>query len=252
MEILVLADALRRASAWRVNAVFPYFGYARQDKKGQAREPITSKLVANLLETAGVDRVITVDLHAGQIQGFFDIPVDHLNATPVILKHIVAQRSDLDPICVVSPDTGNVKAAGVVAQTLDADFAIVDKRRQSGSRVESANIIGDVKDKTVVMVDDMITTAGTICEAAKLVVAHKAKGAVAACTHPVLVGMAMERIAESPIDKVIVCDTIPCGSRCRPIETKLTELSVAELLGEAIHRIHHNQSVSSLFKKKPQ
>lgn len=252
MELLIYIDCLKRASASRITAVVPYFGYARQDSKYEGRTPITAKLVANLITAAGANRVLTMDLHAAQIQGFFDIPVDHLNATPVILKHIVAQRSDLDPICVVSPDTGNVKAAGVVAQTLDADFAIVDKRRQSGSRVESANIIGDVKDKTVVMVDDMITTAGTICEAAKLVAAHKAKGAVAACTHPVLVGMAMERIAESPIDKVIVCDTIPCGSRCRPIETKLTELSVAELLGEAIHRIHHNQSVSSLFKKKPQ
>ena len=249
MELLIWIDCLKRASAGRITAVIPYFGYARQDRKDEGRTPITAKLVANLITAAGADRVLALDLHAAQIQGFFDIPVDHMSASPVLLRHISESRDELDPLCVVSPDPGNVKAAGVVANALDADFAIIDKRRKSGSDVSSENIIGDVAGKNVLMVDDMISTAGTICEAAKLVKKHGAKKIVVAATHAVLVGLAMERIAEAPIDRIVVTDTIPCGNRCDAIADKLTELTVAELLGTAIHNIHHNLSVSSLFRK---
>jgi ribose-phosphate pyrophosphokinase len=252
MELLIYIDCLRRASASRITAVIPYYGYARQDRKDEGRTPITAKLVANLITAAGAGRVLTIDLHAAQIQGFFDIPVDHLYAAPVLQKHIESLRAELEPICMVSPDTGNVKMASKYANYLGADFAIVDKRRKSGTEVVSANIIGDVKGKTVLMVDDMITTAGTMCEAAKLVMDHGARDVIAACTHPVLVGLAMERLQESPISRIIITDTIPCGPRCAPIQDKLVELSVAELLGEAIHRIHHNMSVSSLFRHNGQ
>ena len=249
MELLVYIDCLKRASAQRITAVIPYFGYARQDRKDEGRTPITAKLVANLITAAGADRVLTMDLHAAQIQGFFDIPVDHLGATPVLLKYFESIRQEVNPLCMVSPDVGNVKVASAYANLLSGDFAIIDKRRKSGTEVVSSTIIGDVKDKTVLMVDDMITTAGTICEAAKLVKERGAKDVIAACTHAVLVGLAMERIAESPISKVVVTDTIPAGTRCSPIQDKLVELSVAELFGEAIHRIHHNTSVSSLFRR---
>jgi ribose-phosphate pyrophosphokinase len=248
MELLIYIDCLRRASARRITAVLPYFGYARQDRKDEGRVPITAKLVANLISTAGADRVLAMDLHAEQIQGFFDIPVDHLHAAPVIVNHLESIRAELGQITLVSPDVGNVKMANTYANWLGGDLAIIDKRRKSGTEVQSANIIGEVKDTTVVMVDDMISTGGTICEAARLVMEHGAKTVVAACTHPVLVGLAMERLAESPISKVITTDTIPTNPRCKPLESKLVELSVAELLGEAIRRIHHNLSVSSLFR----
>ncbi len=250
MELLIWIDCLKRASARRVTAVIPYFGYARQDRKDEGRTPITAKLVANLITTAGADRVLAMDMHAEQIQGFFDIPVDHLHAAPVIVKYFETLRDDLGQIVLVSPDVGNVKRANKYATWLNADLAIIDKRRRSGTEVTSANIIGDVSGKSVLMIDDMISTGGTMCEAARLVMEHGATQVMAACTHPVLVGLAMERLGDSPISKVVVTDTIPCGPRCRPIENKLVELSVAELLGEAIHRIHHNQSVSSLFRKK--
>lgn len=249
MELLIWIDCLKRASARRVTVVLPYYGYARQDRKDEGRTPITAKLVANLITTAGADRVMALDLHAEQIQGFFDIPLDHLHAAPVIVKYIESIRKQLGPLVLVSPDVGNVKRANRYANWLDAEMAIIDKRRKSGTEVVSANIIGDVRDKTVLMIDDMISTGGTICEAAKMVIAHGARDVIAACSHPVLVGLAMERLAEAPISKVIITDTIPAGPRCRPIENKLIELSVAELLGEAIHRIHHNQSVSSLFRR---
>lgn len=248
MELLIYIDCLKRASARRVTAVIPYFGYARQDRKDEGRTPITAKLVANLITTAGADRVLAMDLHAEQIQGFFDIPVDHLHAAPVLVNYFESIREQLGKVVLVSPDVGNAKMANKYAQWLGGDLAIVDKRRKGGSEVVAANIIGEVEGKTALMFDDMITTAGTICEAAKLVMANGAKDVIASCTHPVLVGLAMERLAESPISKVVVTDTIPCGPRCKPIEPKLVELSVAELLGEAIHRIHHNQSVSSLFR----
>ena len=249
MELLIYIDCLKRASARQITAVIPYYGYARQDRKDSGRTPITAKLVANLITAAGADRVLTLDLHAAQIQGFFDIPVDHLSAAPVILEYIHKLRESVGPMCLVSPDVGNVKTASHFATALGDEMAIIDKRRKSGTEVESANIIGDVKGKTVLMIDDMISTAGTICEAAKLVHAKGAVDVIAACTHPVLVGLAMERLQEAPISKIIVTDTIPCGSRCSPIQDKLIELSVADLLGEAISRIHHNQSVSWLFKR---
>ncbi len=249
MELLIYIDCLKRASARRITAVIPYYGYARQDRKDEGRTPITAKLVANLITAAGADRVLALDLHAEQIQGFFDIPVDHLHAAPVIVQYLESLRESMGELVVVSPDVGNVKMANAYANWLNGDLAIIDKRRKSGSEVVSANIIGDVAGKTALMVDDMITTAGTMCEAAKTLKKHGAKDVIAACTHPVLVGLAMERIRDAPISKVVVADTIPTDGRCSPIQSKLVELSVAELLGEAIHRIHHNRSVSSLFRK---
>jgi len=251
MELLIYIDCLKRASARRITAVIPYFGYARQDRKDEGRVPVTAKLVANLITAAGADRVLCMDLHAEQIQGFFDLPVDHLHAYPVIIEYLDGIRDSLGEFVLVSPDVGNVKTANKYASWLGGDFAIIDKRRKSGSEVESANIVGDVSGKTVLMIDDMITTAGTICEAARLVKEHGATDVVVAATHPVLVGMAMERLADAPISRIIVTDTIPLGPRCAPIEQKVVELSIAELLGDAIHRIHHNMSVSSLFKLAP-
>jgi ribose-phosphate pyrophosphokinase len=248
MELLIYIDCLKRASADRITAVLPYFGYARQDRKDEGRVPITAKLVANLLTTAGATRVLAMDMHAEQMQGFFDVPVDHLHAAPVIIEYFKSIREELGEMVFVSPDVGNVKTANRYATWLEGDLAIVDKRRVSGTKVVSANLVGDVRGKTVLMVDDMITTAGTITEAAKLVMDHGARDVIAAATHPVLVGLAMERLAESPISRIVVTDTIPTGPRCKPIEDKLVELSVASLLGEAIHRIHHNKSVSSLFR----
>ncbi len=251
MELFIYIDCLRRASARSITAVIPYFGYARQDRKHEGRVPITAKLVANILSTAGADRVITIDLHAEQIQGFFDIPLDHLFAAPVIVDYIETIREELGDLVLVSPDVGNVKTASMYAHMLggDLELAIIDKRRKSGTEVESANLIGTVEGKTVLMVDDMITTAGTMCNAAKMVMDYGAKDVIAAATHPVLVGLAMERIAAAPISRLIVTNTIPCGERCKPIADKLVELSVDELIGEAVHRIHHNESVSALFRK---
>lgn len=249
MELLIYIDCLKRASANRITAVIPYYGYARQDRKDEGRTPITAKLVANLITAAGADRVLALDMHAEQIQGFFDIPVDHLHAAPVIVQHLESMRDQFGPLAVVSPDVGNVKMANAYAYWLGGDLAIIDKRRKSGSEVVSANIIGGVEGKTALLVDDMISTAGTMCEAARTLMNNGARNVLAACTHPVLVGLAMERIREAPIDHVIVTDTIPTHGRCGPIQDKLIELSVAELLGEAIHRIHHNRSVSSLFRK---
>ena len=249
MELLIYIDCLKRASARRITAVLPYMGYARQDRKDVGRVPITAKLVANIITKAGADRVLALDLHAEQIQGFFDIPVDHLHAAPVIVKYFESIREQLGDIVLVSPDVGNVKMSNAYANWLGGELAIIDKKRQSGTEVKSDHIIGSVAGKTVVMVDDMISTAGTVCEAAKLVMRQGAKDVIAACTHPVLVGLAMERLRDAPISKIVVTDSIPTGSRCAPIESKLVELTVAELLGEAIHRIHHNMSVSSLFRK---
>ena len=249
MELLIYIDCLRRASASRITAVIPYFGYARQDRKDEGRVPITAKLVANLIAAAGADRVLTIDLHAAQIQGFFDIPVDHMQATPVLLDAFEKFKDEIDaPLCLLSPDVGNVKMASRYASLLSSDFAIIDKRRKSGTEVESSHIIGDVEGKVVLMIDDMISTAGTVCEAAKLVMHHGAKDVIVGCSHAVLVGLAMERLAEAPISRLYATDTIPAGPRCAPIQDKLVELSVAELLGEAVHRIHHNRSVSSLFR----
>jgi ribose-phosphate pyrophosphokinase len=250
MELLIYIECLRRASAKRITAVIPYFGYARQDRKDEGRVPVTAKLVANLITAAGAHRVLCMDLHAAQIQGFFDLPVDHLSAAPVFDEYFQSVREELGDLVLVSPDVGNVKVANMFASMLDADLAIVDKRRESGMKVASRNLIGSVDGKTVLMVDDMISTAGTICEAAQLVRKRGARDVIAACTHAVLVGMAMERLNEAPISRVLVTDTIPNGQRLTPIAHKLHRLTVARLLGEAIHRIHHDQSVSALFRSR--
>lgn len=248
MELLIFLDCLRRASASRVTVVMPYFGYGRQDRKDEGRVPITAKLVANLITAARADRVLALDLHAAQIQGFFDLPFDHLSATPVLFKYFSSIRDELGDVVLVSPDVGNVKVAEAFANLLHADLAIINKRRVSGTEVVTGNLIGDVKNRTVIMVDDMISTAGTVCEAAKLVMERGAKRVIAAATHAVLVGMAMQRLAEAPIERVVVTNTIPLGPRVDPIRHKLVELCVGPLLGEAIHRIHNNMSVSALFR----
>jgi ribose-phosphate pyrophosphokinase len=248
MELLIFIDTMRRASAGRITVVMPYMGYARQDRKDEGRVPITAKLVANLITVAGAHRVLALDLHAAQIQGFFDLPVDHLSATPEFIDYFRKTRKDMGDLCLVSPDVGNVKVAEGMANKLGGDLAIINKRRLSGSAVETGNLIGDVKGKTVLMFDDMISTAGTVCEAAKLVMDKGAKDVIAAATHPVLVGPAMERLMNSPISKVVVCNTIPLGERTKPLKGKLVELCVGSLLGQAILRIHTNQSVSALFK----
>jgi len=241
---------LRRASARRITAVIPYFGYARQDRKDEGRVPITAKLVANLITAAGADRVLCMDLHAAQIQGFFDIPVDHLAAAPVFYRHFQELKPEVGEIVMVSPDVGNVKVAKSFATLLNADLAIVDKRRMSGDQVASSTLIGDVRDRPVLMFDDMISTAGTVCEAAKLVMEHGARDVITACTHAVMVGLAMQRLRDAPISRIIVTDTIPDGPRrFKLIEDKTTVLSVAPLLGEAVHRIHHDMSVSALFQE---
>ena len=248
MELFIWIDCLRRASAKQVTAVIPYFGYARQDRKDEGRTPITAKLVANLLERAGADRVVSVDLHAAQVQGFFDIPVDHLSASPVLIKWFKSLR--LPNRVFVSPDVGNVKRAQVYANLLGGEICIIDKRRKSGSETKALRIIGDVKDKNVLMVDDMITTAGTVTEACRILRDHGAKDIYIAATHAVFAPPAMERLGAAEFTKVAVTDTIPVGTRSEPIQDRLVVLSVAELLGEAIHRIHHNESVSALFEGK--
>jgi len=250
MECLISIDCLRRASAGRITVVMPYFGYARQDRKDEGRVPITAKLVANLITTAGAERVVAVDLHAAQIQGFFDVPVDHLPASPVFIDCFkdLQRKGELKDLCLVSPDVGNVKVAEDMANKLGGDLAIINKRRLSGSKVATGNLIGNVEGKTVLMFDDIISTAGTVCEAAKLVMERGARDVIAAATHPVLVGPAVERLLVSPISKIFVCNTIAYSERSKPIQNKLVELSVGPLLGQAIHRIHNNQSVSALFK----
>jgi ribose-phosphate pyrophosphokinase len=248
MELLIYIDCMRRASAGRITVVMPYMGYARQDRKDEGRVPITAKLVANLITAAGAQRVLALDLHAAQIQGFFDLPVDHLSATPVFIDYFKKIRKELGDLCLVSPDVGNVKVAEGMANLLGGELAIINKRRLSGSSVETGNLIGNVQNKTVLMFDDMISTAGTVCEAAKLVKEKGAKDVIAAATHPVLVGTAVERLMNSPISKVVVCNTIPLMERTKPLKEKLVELDVSSLLSQAIHRIHNNQSVSALFK----
>lgn len=244
MELLIMVDALKRASAASITAVIPYFGYARQDRKVAPRTPITSKLVADLISTTGVDRLVTVDLHAGQIQGFFDIPVDHLYSAPVMLEDIT--KSFDEEIVIVSPDAGGVERARAFAKRIDAGLAIIDKRRSGPNVSEVMHIIGDVKDRICVIVDDMIDTAGTLCNAAKALVAEGAKEVHAYSTHPVLSGPALDRISESPLGKVVLTNTIPVEDKAQACE-KLQVLSVAPLLAEAIRRINDHSSVSSLF-----
>lgn len=247
MELLIFIDCLKRASAKRITAVIPYFGYSRQDRKEEGRVPITAKLVANLVTTAGADRVLALDLHAAQIQGFFDIPVDNLSAEPVFSAYINSLK--LGPVALVSPDVGNVKRARVYANRLGGDLAIIDKRRVSGSEIVTQAIIGDVRGKTVLMVDDIIATAGTVVRASQLVRENGAERIIVAATHGVLCGPAVERLAGAPIDHLAVTDTIPIPPEVRARLRNLTVLSVAELMGEAIRRIHRNESVSSLFMK---
>lgn len=248
MELLVFLDCLRRASARRITVVTPYFGYARQDRKDAGRTPITAKLVANLIVSAGADRVVAIDLHAAQIQGFFDIPVDHLSATPVFYRYFMSIREELGNLCLVSPDVGNVKVAEGFANLLGGELAIIHKRRIDGKDVKSGALIGSVVGKTVLMYDDMITTAGTVNEAAKLVLDEGAAKIIVAATHPVMVGLAMERLASAPISRIVCTNTIPAGERLAPIRDRYVELCVSELLGDAINNIFHNKSVSQLFR----
>jgi len=245
MELLIMIDALKRASAETITAVVPYFGYARQDRKVAPRTPITSKLVADLLTTAGADRVLTMDLHAGQIQGFFDIPVDHLFAAPVLLEE-VRRVFDGQRLVIVSPDAGGTERARAFAKRLDAGLAIIDKRRSGPNVSEVMHIIGEVKDQTCIIVDDMIDTAGTLCQAAQALKDHGARTVFACASHPVLSGPAIERINGSCLEQVIVTNTIPTDGKMAEC-SKLKTLSVATLLGEAIKRIYGDESVSSLF-----
>lgn len=244
MELLVMIDAFKRSSARRITAVMPYYGYARQDRKDKPRVPISAKLVADLLSASGANRVLTMDLHAGQIQGFFDIPVDHLFAAPVLLEHI--SRMQLDNLTVVSPDAGGVERARAYAKRLGAELAIVDKRRVEANIAEVMHVIGDVEDRDVVIVDDLIDTAGTIVETVKALHKNGARRIFAAATHAVLSGPALERIAKTEVlEQVIVTDTIPLDESKQSQKVKV--LSVAALLGEAIRSIHEETSVSSLF-----
>ncbi|MAY74755.1 MAG: ribose-phosphate pyrophosphokinase [Phycisphaerae bacterium] len=248
MELLIFCDCLRRASAERVTLVIPYYGYGRQDRKDEGRVPITAKLVANLITAAKADRVLTIDLHAAQIQGFFDLPVDHLPASKVFLDYFATIREELGDLCLVSPDVGNVKVAEGVANLLGGDLAIIFKRRLSGTEVRTGDLIGNVKDRTVLMFDDMVSTGGTVVKAAHAVMEHGAKQVIVAATHPVMAGMAAEKLANSPISKVVVTDTIPLAEdKRRALGDKLVELSVGNLLGDAVRRIHEDRSVSALF-----
>ncbi|NLZ93131.1 MAG: ribose-phosphate pyrophosphokinase [Firmicutes bacterium] len=242
MELLIMMDAMKRASAKSINAVLPYYGYARQDRKTRARDPITAKLVADLLTTAGASRVITMDLHAGQIQGFFNIPVDHLKSLPILANYF--QQKNFQDAVVVSPDVGGVTRARELAERLQLPIAIIDKRRPEPNVAEVMHIIGSVEGKTVIMIDDIIDTAGTITYGAQALIDHGATEVYACCTHPVLSGPALERIENSPIKEIVVTNTIPYTGEP---SSKIKVLSVATLIGDAIIRIHEELSVSKLF-----
>jgi ribose-phosphate pyrophosphokinase len=244
MELLLITDALKRASAGRITAVIPYYGYARQDRKAQPRVPISSKLVADIITAAGINRLLTIDLHAGQIQGFFNIPVDHLYAAPIILKYV--NDNLLGNLVVVSPDAGGAERARAFAKRLDTPLAIVDKRREKANVSEVMNVIGNVGGKDTLLLDDMIDTAGTIVQAAKALKDQGANRVFAACTHGVLSGPAIDRVNTSVIDRLIVTNTIPMGEKMTRCD-KIIQLSTAPILGEAIRRIHEETSVSSLF-----
>ncbi|MGE5417555.1 MAG: ribose-phosphate diphosphokinase [Acidobacteriota bacterium] len=244
MELLIMIDAFKRASAARINAVIPYYGYARQDRKTRARDPITAKLIANIIASAGADRVVTVDLHAGQIQGFFDIPVDHLPGVPTLAEYF--KRKDLGKdIVVLSPDLGGVTRARDLANRLEASIAIIDKSRPEPNKAEIMNVIGDVSGKSVIIVDDIIDTAGTITLAANVMMERGAKQVFACATHPVLSGPAVDRLKGAPLQEIVLTNTIPIEQE--RILPNMTVLSVAPLIGEAILRIHEDLSVSKLF-----
>ncbi|WP_263282456.1 ribose-phosphate diphosphokinase [Schnuerera sp. xch1] len=243
MEVLILIDALKRASAGRINAVIPYYGYARQDRKTKSREPITAKLVADLLEAAGIDRLITMDLHAGQIQGYFDLPVDHLSGVPILadyFKNIIDRET-----VIVSPDLGGVARTRNFANILDLPIAIIEKRRPKANVSEVMNVIGDIEGKNVILVDDIVDTAGTITKAAQVLKDYGARSVYACATHPVLSGPAVKRIEESVIEKFVVTDTIPLNEEKRI--DKIEVVSIAPIFAEAIRRVHSNESVSTLF-----
>ncbi len=245
MELLIMIDAMRRASAERITAVIPYYGYARQERKSKARDPISAKLVANLIEAAGCDRIVTMDLHAAAIQGFFDIPVDHLPGVPLLAEYYKTLEDD--NLVVVSPDVGGVVRARNMAKRLKTDLAIVDKRREEANKAEIMNVIGDIKGKDVIMVDDMIDTAGTITKGAAALRDLGAKEIYACCTHPVFSPPAMERLEKSVIKEVLVTNTIPIDYERQGHCSKIRVLSIAPMIGEAIVRIHENLSVSRLF-----
>jgi ribose-phosphate pyrophosphokinase len=244
MQLLIIMDAMRRASAERISAVIPYYGYARQDRKVKPRVPITSKLVADLITAAGANRVVSMDLHAGQIQGYFNIPVDNIFAAPILLKYI--QNNLQDDLVIISPDAGGVERARAFAKRLDATLAIIDKRREAPNVAQAMNIIGEVKGKTAIILDDMVDTAGTLTQAAAALKERGANKIHACCTHPVLSGPAIERIEASPINNLVITDTIPLNDRAKDCK-KLVVLSIAELLGETIKRSHTSHSVSTLF-----
>jgi ribose-phosphate pyrophosphokinase len=245
MELLLMLDAFKRASAKRITAVIPYYGYARQDRKVVPRVPISAKLVADLITVAGASRILTLDLHSGQIQGFFDVPVDNLYATPVLLQHL-KRHLDKNEVTIVSPDAGGVERARAIATRLDASLAIIDKRRVGPNVVAEMNIIGEVKDQIAILLDDIIDTGGTLTMAAEALKRERAKSIIGCCTHAVLSGPAIQRIEESPLEELIVTNTVPLSAeaqRCRKIKV----LSVAHLIGEAIRRTHEEESISSLF-----
>ncbi|MDK2804125.1 MAG: ribose-phosphate pyrophosphokinae [Peptostreptococcaceae bacterium] len=243
MELLIMIDAFKRASAGRITAVIPYYGYARQDRKAKARDPITAKLVANLITAAGADRVLTMDLHAAQIQGYFDIPLDHLHGGPILAEHF--KKKNIQDLVVVSPDLGSVGRARTFAEQLDAPLAIIDKRRPKANVSEVMNIIGDVKDKNVILIDDMIDTAGTLVNGAEALKKFGAKEVYSCCTHPVLSGPAIDRIEKSVLKEVVVLDTLPLSSEKRIEKIKVE--SVAPIFASAIRKIFANESVSKLF-----
>lgn len=245
MELLIIIDAFKRASAKSITAVIPYYGYARQDRKTSGREAITAKLVADLLTTAGADRILAMDLHTGQIQGFFNILVDHIYATNVIVDYVKKLEIPKENLVIVSPDMGGVTRSRYFAKQMDCPMAIIDKRRNRHNEAIAVNIIGDIMGKTCIMFDDIIDTAGTICGAAQLLKEKGAKDVYVCATHPVFSGPALERLENAPIKEVVVTNTIPLNKKILP--KKVTQLSVAPLLGEAISRIHDGESVSSLF-----
>jgi len=246
MEILLMCDALRRASVGRITAVIPYFGYSRQDRRMRhQRVPVSAKVVANMLCTAGIDRLLTIDLHADQIQGFFDIPVDNVYASPLLLGDIWRQKHP--NMVVVSPDVGGVVRARAVAKRLDdADLAIIDKRRPRANESEVMHIIGDVRDRTCVIIDDLVDTAGTLCQAATALKKHGARAVIAYATHPVLSGPAVDRINDSVMDELVVTDTIPLNDEAAT-SPKIRQLGTADLMAETLRRVHHEESVSSLY-----
>jgi len=244
MQLLIITDALKRASAKSITAVIPYYGYARQDKKVKPRVPISAKLVADLITVAGVNRVISIDLHAGQIQGYFNIPVDNLFATPILLNYI--RKHFEDNLSIVSPDAGGVERARAFAKRLNASLAIIDKRREEPNVAEAMNIIGDVKGKATIILDDMVDTAGSLVQAAQALVKNGAAYVYACCTHPVLSGNAVKKVEESPIESLVVTDTIQLDQKTLEC-SKIKVVSVAEILGEAIKRVYFSRSVSSLF-----